>query len=90
MFCRDFVVEVDYLGKKEKIPLKENGERIPVTNQNRQEYVNLLVDWTFNKQAAKQFEAFKSGFDTVCRGSPLTLLKPDGRYKLVGFLLNSG
>lgn len=83
VFCRDFVVEVEYLGRTEKVPLKENGERIPVTNQNRQEYVNLLVDWTFNKQAAKQFEAFKSGFDTVCRGSPLTLLKPDELELLV-------
>ncbi|KAI9034347.1 hypothetical protein DFJ74DRAFT_649004 [Hyaloraphidium curvatum] len=83
VFCREFVVEVEYFGKTERVPLKDGGERIPVTNQNRQEYVNLLVDWTFNKQAAKQFEAFKSGFDTVCRGSPLTLLKPDELELLV-------
>lgn len=28
--------------------LKENGEHIPVTNENREEYVRLYLDWVLN------------------------------------------
>nr|CAB3267458.1 ubiquitin-protein ligase E3A-like [Phallusia mammillata] len=54
--------------------LKENGENIPVTNENRQEYVDMYSDWLLNTSIAGQFNAFLSGFDLVVNGSPLKYL----------------
>ncbi|XP_003391722.2 PREDICTED: ubiquitin-protein ligase E3A-like, partial [Amphimedon queenslandica] len=51
--------------------LKENGDKIPVTLENRQEYVDLYTDWLLNKSIAKQFDAFKKGFDLVMKDKHL-------------------
>ena len=36
-----------------------------------QEYVDLYLDWLLNKSIAKQFNAFKKGFDLVMGESNL-------------------
>jgi ubiquitin-protein ligase E3 A len=40
---------------------------------NRQEFVNLAVDWYLNKSIAAVFEEFKRGFYSVASGSSLVL-----------------
>ncbi|XP_013411636.1 ubiquitin-protein ligase E3A-like [Lingula anatina] len=55
-------------------PLKEKGEDIPVTNENREEYVELYADYLLNKSIEKQFRAFKRGFLMVTDESPLKML----------------
>ncbi|KAK4126712.1 HECT-domain-containing protein [Parathielavia appendiculata] len=39
-----------------------NGRNIEVTNENKKEYVDLMVKWRIQKRIAEQFEAFKEGF----------------------------
>lgn len=39
-----------------------NGRNIEVTNENKKEYVDLMVKWRIEKRIAEQFEAFKVGF----------------------------
>jgi hypothetical protein len=39
------------------------------------EYVALLVDFLLNKSISSQFEAFSAGFNEVCSGNALSLLK---------------
>ncbi|KAL8392553.1 hypothetical protein RB595_002662 [Gaeumannomyces hyphopodioides] len=39
-----------------------NGRNIDVTNENKKEYVDLMVKWRIEKRIAEQFEAFKVGF----------------------------
>ncbi|KLU88172.1 E3 ubiquitin-protein ligase hulA [Magnaporthiopsis poae ATCC 64411] len=39
-----------------------NGRNIDVTNENKKEYVDLMVKWRIEKRIAEQFEAFKLGF----------------------------
>ncbi|XP_028832429.1 probable E3 ubiquitin-protein ligase HERC4 [Denticeps clupeoides] len=46
--------------------LMPNGNEILVTKVNRQEFVNLYVDYVFNKSVACQFEAFYEGFEAGC------------------------
>lgn len=46
-------------------PLKENGENIPVTFENKAEYVDLYVDFLLNKSVENQFNAFNQGFQKV-------------------------
>ena len=47
--------------------LIEGGKDILVTNDNRDEFVELYVDNILNKSVEKQFEAFKKGFYQVSR-----------------------
>ena len=39
------------------------------------EFVDLLVDFILNKSIAHQFEAFSAGFNEVCSGNALSLLR---------------
>jgi E3 ubiquitin-protein ligase NEDD4 len=39
-----------------------NGRNIDVTNENKKEYVDLMVKWRIEKRIAEQFKAFKEGF----------------------------
>lgn len=42
--------------------LKPGGRNIEVTNENKKEYVDLMVKWRIEKRIAEQFQAFKEGF----------------------------
>lgn len=48
-FCLTFSVEMDYFGDIRTIALKPGGEDIPVTEENRHEYVELMVDYLLNR-----------------------------------------
>ncbi|KAJ3156240.1 putative E3 ubiquitin-protein ligase [Geranomyces michiganensis] len=76
VFCRDFVAEYEAFGDIIRVPLVPNGDRIPVTNDNRKEYVAKYVDWALNGSVDTQFQAFKLGFGYVCGGNALSLFKP--------------
>ncbi|XP_013171805.1 PREDICTED: probable E3 ubiquitin-protein ligase HERC4 isoform X1 [Papilio xuthus] len=55
--------------------LKENGENIPVTHENKEEYVELYVDFLLNKSVLNQFKAFDQGFQKVCGGRIIKLFR---------------
>lgn len=44
-----------------------------VTNENREEYVALYVDYILNTSVLNQFQAFHRGFGRVCGGAALDL-----------------
>ncbi|XP_016153364.1 PREDICTED: probable E3 ubiquitin-protein ligase HERC3 [Ficedula albicollis] len=48
------------------VELKENGANIPVTKDNRKEYVDLYVNYIFNKSVQKPFGDFMQGFLRGC------------------------
>ncbi|KAJ8985824.1 hypothetical protein NQ317_012065 [Molorchus minor] len=52
--------------------LKPNGRNIPVTNENRLEYIQRLADLKLNMQLKKQCAAFREGLNSVV---PLMWLK---------------
>ncbi|KAI9692622.1 MAG: putative E3 ubiquitin-protein ligase [Bogoriella megaspora] len=76
-YCRDFVASIDRYGSNEDIPLCPNGGNIPVTNSNRQEFVDLYVRYLLDTAVSRQFEPFKRGFFTVCGGNALSLFRPE-------------
>ncbi|KAJ9149407.1 HECT-domain-containing protein [Pleurostoma richardsiae] len=76
-FCLDFVVDIDKYGSQDQIPLCPGGERRPVTNENRKEYVDLYVRYLLDSAVSRQFEPFKRGFFTVCGGNALSLFRPE-------------
>ena len=51
--------------------LKENGDKIAVTKENRKEFVDLYADFILNKGIEESFKAFRRGFMKTVMNSPL-------------------
>lgn len=62
----NFTVTVDKFGEKIEIPLKPKGDEIYIDNDNREEYIQLYLDWYFNKSIEEYFLYFKNGFYRAC------------------------
>lgn len=60
-----FSVEDDLFGKIVEIELKPGGSEIPVTNENKREYVELVTEWKIERRVDEQFKLFMSGFNEL-------------------------
>ncbi|KAL2841119.1 hypothetical protein BJX68DRAFT_246034 [Aspergillus pseudodeflectus] len=60
-----FTVDDEKFGERRTIELKPGGEDIPVTNENKHEYVELVTEWKIVKRVEEQFNAFMSGFNEL-------------------------
>jgi len=69
IYYRTFSVKYEYLGKEKEYELKENGTKISLTTANREEYVELYINYLLNTSIEKQFKSFYTGFKTVCDSS---------------------
>ncbi|GLH08102.1 E3 ubiquitin-protein ligase Smurf1 [Gryllus bimaculatus] len=76
-------VSLEEYGEVKTFKLKENGENIPVTCENRKEYVDLYMDWVLNAAIYEQFRAFYLGFHSVCASNALIMLRPEEVEMLV-------
>ncbi|KAK7469288.1 hypothetical protein VKT23_003772 [Stygiomarasmius scandens] len=56
-----FTTTEDRFGELVTIDLKSNGENIPVTEENKQEYVDAVVDYRISRRVKEQFGAFMEG-----------------------------
>ncbi|XP_028163894.1 ubiquitin-protein ligase E3A [Ostrinia furnacalis] len=64
--------------------LKKDGDSIFVTQDNKQEFVDLYADFLLNKSVETQFKAFRRGFVMVTDESPLSaLFRPEEVETLV-------
>ncbi|GAA5898192.1 hypothetical protein JCM8208_000178 [Rhodotorula glutinis] len=75
VFCRAFVGTYEAWGETVEEELVEGGREVAVTEENRKDYVRLLVDFLLSKSVSAQFDAFAEGFHEVCAGSALSLFK---------------
>ena len=57
-----FSVEEENFGELQTHELKPGGSDVPVTNSNRQEYVELYTQWVLQDSVQTQFAAFSEGF----------------------------
>ncbi|CAG9769467.1 unnamed protein product [Ceutorhynchus assimilis] len=73
VFCLTFDINRDVWGEITTLELKPNGSNIPVTQENKEEYVKLYVDYIFNKSVESQYLSFHDGFMKVCDGRVLQL-----------------
>ncbi|CAH2001547.1 unnamed protein product [Acanthoscelides obtectus] len=73
VFSLTFEITREIYGEMVTVPLKPNGANIKVTQENKQEYVDLYVDYIFNKSVETQYEAFHMAFMKVCDGRVLQL-----------------
>lgn len=60
-----FSVTFDNFGMEEVVDLVPGGRTRAVTNENKQEFVDLYVDWYLNKSIEQQFAPFYRGFYKV-------------------------
>uniref|UniRef100_A0ABD2WL90 E3 ubiquitin-protein ligase n=1 Tax=Trichogramma kaykai TaxID=54128 RepID=A0ABD2WL90_9HYME len=67
-----FCVDEDSFGHTSQRELKTNGANIPVTNENKDEYIQLVIQWRFVSRVQEQMNAFLEGFNALV---PLTLVK---------------
>ncbi|XP_032638962.1 NEDD4-like E3 ubiquitin-protein ligase WWP2 isoform X1 [Chelonoidis abingdonii] len=67
-----FIQDMEILGKVTTHELKEGGESIRVTEENKEEYIMLLTDWRFTRGVEEQTKAFLDGFNEV---APLEWLR---------------
>ena len=57
-----FTTTEDRFGEMVTVELKPGGADIPVTEENKKEYVSLIVEYRISKRVKEQFDAFMSGF----------------------------
>nr|XP_020462773.1 E3 ubiquitin-protein ligase NEDD4 isoform X2 [Monopterus albus] len=57
-----FAVDEELFGQTHQHDLKPGGSEIIVTNENKREYIHLVIQWRFVNRIQKQMTAFKEGF----------------------------
>ncbi|RDW82428.1 hypothetical protein BP6252_03540 [Coleophoma cylindrospora] len=60
-----FSVDNDKFGVVETIDFIENGRNIPVTEENKQEYVRLMVEFKLTGSVKEQLDEFLKGFHEI-------------------------
>lgn len=60
-----FTTAEERFGEMVTIELKPGGADVPVTDENKKEYVDLVVEYRISKRVQEQFEAFLSGFNEL-------------------------
>ncbi|MCJ1432825.1 hypothetical protein MMC27_002182 [Xylographa pallens] len=60
-----FSIETEEFGVTEIVDLIENGRNIPVTEENKQEYVQLVVEYRLTGSVKVQLEEFLKGFHDI-------------------------
>ncbi|KAG0205057.1 hypothetical protein BGX28_003221 [Mortierella sp. GBA30] len=77
VFMREFEISYEHLGQVTTVPLMPGGESIAVTNDNREAYVHAYIAHYVHTHIMQEFEAFQRGFDKICGGRALELLRPE-------------
>ncbi|XKL59801.1 hypothetical protein PGB90_000817 [Kerria lacca] len=78
-----FQISLEEFGIMKTFQLKAKGEEIPVTNENRSQYVNAYLNWILNIAIYEQFKAFYLGFHSVCASNALIMLRGEEVEMLV-------
>ena len=60
-----FATDMEVLGEVKQCELKEGGLNIEVTDENKEEYIELITEWRFKRGVVEQTEAFLKGFNAV-------------------------
>ena len=60
-----FTTAEERFGEMVTIDLKPGGADIPVTEENKKDYVDCVVEYRIFKRVQEQFEAFMSGFNEL-------------------------
>uniref|UniRef100_A0A6I8SFU1 HECT-type E3 ubiquitin transferase n=1 Tax=Xenopus tropicalis TaxID=8364 RepID=A0A6I8SFU1_XENTR len=67
-----FCIDEENFGQTYQVDLKPNGSEMVVTNDNKREYIDLVIQWRFVNRVQKQMNAFLEGFTELI---PIDLIK---------------
>ncbi|KAG5458055.1 MAG: putative ubiquitin-protein ligase [Olpidium bornovanus] len=70
-------VEETEFGKEEIIELVPGGANIPVTEENKREYIRLVSEHKLTKAIKDQIAAFKEGFHEIVPGDLVSIFDPE-------------
>ena len=65
MIDETFTTMEERFGEMVTIDLKPGGADVAVTQENKKEYVDLVVEYRISKRVKEQFDAFMSGFSEL-------------------------
>ncbi|XP_043278911.1 E3 ubiquitin-protein ligase Nedd-4 isoform X3 [Venturia canescens] len=74
-----FCVDEESFGYTSQRELKPNGANIPLTDENKDEYISLVIQWRFVSRVQDQMNAFLEGFNALV---PLALVKIFDEHEL--------
>ncbi|KAG8899505.1 hypothetical protein FRB99_006689 [Tulasnella sp. 403] len=60
-----FTTTEDRFGEMVTIDLKPGGGDVPVTEENKKEYVDCVIEYRIQKRVKEQFDAFMAGFNEL-------------------------
>ncbi|XP_039606409.1 E3 ubiquitin-protein ligase NEDD4-like isoform X7 [Polypterus senegalus] len=67
-----FCIDEENFGQTYQVDLKPSGSEMVVTNDNKKEYIDLVIQWRFVNRVQKQMNAFLEGFTELI---PIDLIK---------------
>lgn len=79
-----FTTTEERFGEMVTIDLKPGGADVPVTEENKKEYVDHVVDYRISKRVNEQFEAFMSGFSELIPQELITVFDERELELLIG------
>lgn len=79
-----FTTSEDRFGELVTIELKPGGADIPVTEENKKDYVDAVVEHRISKRIKDQFEAFMSGFSELIPQELITVFDERELELLIG------
>uniref|UniRef100_A0A1I8AKH5 HECT domain-containing protein n=1 Tax=Steinernema glaseri TaxID=37863 RepID=A0A1I8AKH5_9BILA len=87
VFGLSFQISVDVLGEAVDVELKPGGKDIPVTNENRTEFVRLYIqrrlELGIGDVISQQLNAFRNGFRNVMHSKILDFFQPHELMELM-------
>jgi len=79
-----FTTTEERFGEMVTIELNAGGADVPVTEDNKKEYVDHIVDYRISKRVKEQFEAFMSGFSELIPQDLITVFDERELELLIG------
>ncbi|KAL0947135.1 hypothetical protein HGRIS_013266 [Hohenbuehelia grisea] len=79
-----FTTTEERFGEMVTIELKPGGADVPVTQDNKKEYVEQVVEYRISKRVKEQFEAFMSGFSELIPQDLITVFDERELELLIG------
>ena len=67
-----FQVDEENFGQTVSVELRPGGKETRVTNENKDDYIQLVIEWRFINRVRKQMDQFLAGFNELV---PLNLIK---------------
>lgn len=79
-----FTTSEERFGELVTIELKPGGADIPVTEDNKKDYADAVVEYRISKRIKEQFEAFMSGFSELIPQELITVFDERELELLIG------